>query len=43
MNGFIAEKGRSVGVPAPAHDKVTDVVTRVERGEIPAAPANLTG
>jgi 2-dehydropantoate 2-reductase len=43
MNGFIADKGRSVGVPAPAHDKVTDVVTRVERGEIPAAPGNLGG
>ena len=43
MNGFIAEKGRSVGVPAPAHEELTDVVTRVERGELPAAPANLGG
>jgi 2-dehydropantoate 2-reductase len=43
MNGFIAEKGRFVGVPAPAHEKLTDIVTRVERGEIPAAAANLGG
>jgi 2-dehydropantoate 2-reductase len=43
MNGFIAEKGRFVDVPAPSHERLTEVVTRVERGEIPAAPANLGG
>jgi 2-dehydropantoate 2-reductase len=43
MNGFIAEKGKAVGIPTPAHEKLTEVVTRVERGEIPQSPANLGG
>ena len=43
MNGFIAEKGRLVGVPAPAHEKLTEIVTRVERGELSPAAANLGG
>ncbi len=33
MNGFIAEKGAEVGVPAPTHAMLTEVVKRVERGE----------
>ena len=43
MNGFIAEKGRLVGIPTPAHEKLTEVVTKVERGELPQSPANLGG
>jgi 2-dehydropantoate 2-reductase len=41
MNGFIAEKGRSVGVPAPSHEKLTAIVTRVERGEVKPSPSLL--
>src|ERR1700728_967903 len=41
MNGFIAEKGAEVGVPAPTHAMLTEVVMRVERGEIAADPANV--
>jgi 2-dehydropantoate 2-reductase len=41
MNGYIAEKGAEVGVPAPTHAMLTDVVKRVERGEIAADPANV--
>ena len=41
MNGFIAEKGADVGVPAPTHAMLTEVVKRVERGEIAADPANV--
>jgi 2-dehydropantoate 2-reductase len=41
MNGFIAEKGLEIGVPAPTHAMLTEVVKRVERGEIPADPANV--
>jgi 2-dehydropantoate 2-reductase len=41
MNGFIAAKGEEVGVPAPTHAMLTEVVKRVERGEIVADPANL--
>ena len=43
MNGFIADKGKAVGVPTPAHEKLTDVVTRVYRGELEPSPANLGG
>ncbi len=43
MNGFIAIKGAEVGVPAPSHAKLTGIVTRVERGELKASPANLVG
>ena len=41
MNGFIADKGKQVGIPTPAHVRLTEVVTRVERGEIPQSPQNL--
>lgn len=41
MNGFIAEKGREAGVHAPTHARLTEVVKQVERGEIPARPANV--
>src|SRR5688572_21260508 len=43
MNGFIADKGRIAGIPTPAHEKLTEVVTKVERGELPQSPANLGG
>ncbi|HEX2650491.1 MAG TPA: 2-dehydropantoate 2-reductase [Burkholderiales bacterium] len=42
MNGLIAAKGREVGVPAPSHAKLTEIVTKVERGELKPAPENLT-
>ena len=41
MNGYIAAKGAEVGVDAPSHRKVTEIVTKVERGELKASPANL--
>jgi 2-dehydropantoate 2-reductase len=34
LNGFIVDKGREVGVPTPANAALTDIVTRVERGEL---------
>ena len=43
MNGYIAEQGAAVGIPAPSHARLTEVVTRVERGELPQSPANLGG
>ena len=42
MNGFIAAKGAAAGVPAPSHVKLTEIVTRVERGEIKPSPALLS-
>ncbi len=41
MNGFIADRGAEIGVPAPTHAMLTEVVKRVERGEIAADPANV--
>jgi 2-dehydropantoate 2-reductase len=33
LNGFIVEKGKSVGLPTPANAALTDIVKRVEKGE----------
>ncbi len=41
MNGYIAAKGAEIGVPAPNHAMLTEIVTRVERGELKQSPANL--
>jgi 2-dehydropantoate 2-reductase len=41
INGLIAAKGREVGRPAPAHEKLVDTVKQVELGKIPARPENL--
>ncbi len=41
MNGFVAEKGAEAGVPAPTNARLTEVVKRVERGELPARPENV--
>ena len=41
MNGFIARKGAETGVPAPSHAKLTEIVTRVEHGELQPSPALL--
>ena len=43
MNGVIASKGAEAGVPAPSHAKLTDIVTRVERGELKPSPSLLQG
>jgi 2-dehydropantoate 2-reductase len=41
MNGLIAAKGAEIGVPAPSHTKLAQIVTRVERGELKPSPALL--
>ena len=41
MNGFIAMKGGTVGVAAPSHAKLTQIVTKVERGEVKPSPSLL--
>jgi 2-dehydropantoate 2-reductase len=41
MNGFIAEEGARVGVPAPTNAMITRQVLRVERGELPPRPENV--
>jgi 2-dehydropantoate 2-reductase len=41
MNGTIARKGAEVGVPAPSHAKLAEIVARIERGELKPSPSLL--
>ena len=41
INGFIVDKGREIGRPAPTHAALVEVVKRVARGEIPPRPENV--
>jgi 2-dehydropantoate 2-reductase len=41
MNGYIARKGAEVGVPAPSHLKLAEIVTRIERGGLKPSPSLL--
>jgi 2-dehydropantoate 2-reductase len=41
LNGLVAAKGEEVGIAAPTHAALTEVVKRVERGEIEAHPRNV--
>ncbi len=41
INGFVAAKGDDIGVPAPLHALMNELVKKVERGEIKADPAHV--
>lgn len=41
INGLVASKGEEVGIPAPTHAGLTEVVKRVERGELEPSPDNV--
>lgn len=41
MNGCIAERAAAIGVAAPAHVALTNLVLRVSRGEVAASPAHI--
>jgi len=43
MNGYIALKGAEVGVSAPSHVKLTELVLKIERGELKPSPSHLGG
>jgi 2-dehydropantoate 2-reductase len=43
INGFIAERGREIGVPADVHARVNEIVKKVERGEIKPSVENVAG
>jgi 2-dehydropantoate 2-reductase len=36
INGFVAERGAEIGISTPANTAITDIVKRVEKGEIQA-------
>jgi len=43
MNGLIVEKGKQLGIPTPNHEKLVDLVKKLERGELKPSPAHLGG
>ena len=43
MNGYIIDKGKLLGLPTPSHEKLVDLVRKVERGDIAASPSHLGG
>ena len=43
MNGYIALKGAEVGLRAPSHLKLTELVLKIERGELKPSPSHLGG
>jgi 2-dehydropantoate 2-reductase len=42
LNGFVVAKGKEVGIDAPTNAILTDIVTRVERGELKPDPKHIT-
>jgi 2-dehydropantoate 2-reductase len=41
MNGLIARKGAEIGVPAPSHVRLTELVLKIERGQLKPSPEHL--
>ena len=42
LNGFVVQKGEEVGIQAPTNAILTDIVTRVESGELKPDPKHIT-
>jgi 2-dehydropantoate 2-reductase len=42
LNGFVVREGEKVGIPAPTNKILTDIVTRVEKGELKPDPKHIT-
>ena len=42
LNGLIVREGDKLGLPSRANAVLTDLVKRVERGELTADPKNIT-
>jgi 2-dehydropantoate 2-reductase len=43
INGLVVAKGKEVGVPTPANAAMTDLLRRVEWGELKPDPQNIVG
>jgi 2-dehydropantoate 2-reductase len=41
LNGFIVRKAQEVGCAAPTHERIVEIVRRVERGEVMPRPELL--
>jgi 2-dehydropantoate 2-reductase len=42
LNGLIVREGDKLGLPSRANAMLTDLVKRVEKGELKADPKNIT-
>src|SRR3984893_13369182 len=42
LNGFVVRKGEEVGIPTPTNAILTDIVARVEKGELQPDPKHIT-
>jgi 2-dehydropantoate 2-reductase len=42
LNGFIVDKSKEVGIPTPANAALTDIVKRVEKGELQPDKRHIT-
>jgi len=42
LNGFVVREGEKVGIAARANAALTDIVKRVERGELKPDPRHIT-
>jgi 2-dehydropantoate 2-reductase len=42
LNGLVAREGERLGVPCRANAVLTDIVKRVERGELKPDPKHIT-
>lgn len=43
INGLVAARGAEIGVPAPLHGRINELVRRVERGELRPGPELIRG
>ena len=41
LDGYVARRGREVGVSTPACDRITDLIKRVERGDLKSEADNI--
>jgi 2-dehydropantoate 2-reductase len=42
LNGFIVDRSKEIGIPTPANTALTDIVKRVERGELQPDKRHIT-
>jgi 2-dehydropantoate 2-reductase len=42
LNGFVVREGEQVGIQARANERLVDIVTKVERGELKQHPSHIT-
>jgi 2-dehydropantoate 2-reductase len=42
LNGLVAKKGDEIGIATPANVVLTDIVKRVEKGELKPDPKHIT-